>query len=142
MVTTDKTSRNPFCLNNSTRARESVRTEFLVMDLISLFRHYKITSHERHVVSYHWQFDCLLNSLLCCHKKHKALTASRDPDNKVHGASMGPAWVLSAPGGPHVGPMNLAIWGGRLTSGFPHRGPVMPQAFPCHGVFMLQNFHY
>ena len=23
---------------------------------------------------------------------------------------MGPAWVLSAPGGPHVGPMNPAIW--------------------------------
>ena len=30
-------------------------------------------------------------------------------DNKVHGANMGPTWVLSAPGGPHVGPMNLAI---------------------------------
>ena len=23
---------------------------------------------------------------------------------------MGPTWVLSAPNGPHVGPMNLAIW--------------------------------
>ena len=23
---------------------------------------------------------------------------------------MGPTWVLSAPDGPHVGPMNLAIW--------------------------------
>ena len=32
------------------------------------------------------------------------------PDNKVHGANMGPTWVLSAPDGPHVGPMNLAIW--------------------------------
>ena len=31
------------------------------------------------------------------------------PDNKVHGANMGPTWVLSAPRGPHVGPMNLAI---------------------------------
>ena len=35
----------------------------------------------------------------------------RGPDNKVHGAIMGPAWVLSAPDGPHVGPMNLAIRG-------------------------------
>ena len=33
-----------------------------------------------------------------------------NPDNKVHGANMGPTWVLSAPGGPHVGPMNLPIW--------------------------------
>ena len=31
------------------------------------------------------------------------------PDGKVHGANMGPTWVLSAPDGPHVGPMNLAI---------------------------------
>ena len=31
------------------------------------------------------------------------------PDSKVQGAKMGPAWVLWAPGGLHVGPMNLAI---------------------------------
>ena len=31
------------------------------------------------------------------------------PDSKVNGAHMGPTWVLSAPGGPHFGPMNLAI---------------------------------
>ena len=32
-------------------------------------------------------------------------------DSKDHGANMGPTWVLSTPGGPHVGPMNLAIRG-------------------------------
>ena len=31
------------------------------------------------------------------------------PDSKVPGAIMGPTWVLSAPGGPHVGPIYLAI---------------------------------
>ena len=31
------------------------------------------------------------------------------PDSKVHGANMGPTWVLSAPDGPHVGSMNLVI---------------------------------
>ena len=36
------------------------------------------------------------------------------PDNKVHGANMGPTWLLSAPDGPHVGPMNLAIREGAL----------------------------
>ena len=36
------------------------------------------------------------------------------PDSKVHGANMGPTWDLSAPGGSHVGPMNLAIWDGYL----------------------------
>ena len=32
------------------------------------------------------------------------------PDSKVYGANMGPIWGLQDPGGPHVGPMNLAIW--------------------------------
>ena len=36
---------------------------------------------------------------------------SHVPDSKVHWANMRPTWVLSAPHGPHVGPMNLAIWG-------------------------------
>ena len=31
------------------------------------------------------------------------------PYSKVHGANMAPTWVLSAPSGPHVGPINLAI---------------------------------
>ena len=37
------------------------------------------------------------------------LSIGKIPDSKVHGANMGPTWVLSAPDGPHVGPMNLAI---------------------------------
>ena len=37
------------------------------------------------------------------------MTASSD--SKVHGADMGPIWGRQAPGGPHVGPMNFAIWG-------------------------------
>ena len=33
------------------------------------------------------------------------------PDNKVRGANMGPIWGRQDPGGPHVGPMNLALLG-------------------------------
>ena len=32
------------------------------------------------------------------------------PDSKVHGANMGPIWGRQDPGGPHVGPIDLAIW--------------------------------
>ena len=32
------------------------------------------------------------------------------PDCKVYGANMGPTWGRQDPGGPHGGPMNLAIW--------------------------------
>ena len=30
--------------------------------------------------------------------------------SKVHGAKMRPTWGRKNPDGPHVGPMNLAIW--------------------------------
>ena len=33
-----------------------------------------------------------------------------NPDGKVRGAYMGPIWGRQNPGGPHVGPMNFAIW--------------------------------
>ena len=32
------------------------------------------------------------------------------PDSKVHGANMGRICGRQDPGGPHVGPMNFAIW--------------------------------
>ena len=32
------------------------------------------------------------------------------PNSKVDGANMGPTWGGQDPGGPHVGPMNFAIW--------------------------------
>ena len=47
----------------------------------------------------HWQYSKLSH----CFEIHSF-------DSKVHGANMGTTWVLSAPGGPHVGPTNLAIW--------------------------------
>ena len=36
---------------------------------------------------------------------------SEDPDIKVDGDNMGPTWGRQDPGGPHVGPINIAIWG-------------------------------
>ena len=33
-----------------------------------------------------------------------------NPDSKVHGTNMGPIWGRQDPGGPHVGPVNFAIW--------------------------------
>ena len=38
------------------------------------------------------------------------------PNSKVLGTNMGPTRVLSAQGGSHVGPMNLAIWVLRLIA--------------------------
>ena len=76
------------------------------------------------------------------------------PDSKVHGANMGPTWVLSAPDGPHLGPMNLAVrdllryytgiivqtpnyWPfvlGSLNS--PEAGSIKQKVSSCHDVVM------
>ena len=32
------------------------------------------------------------------------MTTQMTPDSKVHGANIGPTWVLSAPDGPHIAP--------------------------------------
>ena len=32
------------------------------------------------------------------------------PDSKVYEANMGPIWVRQDLGGPHAGPINLAMW--------------------------------
>ena len=52
------------------------------------------------------------------------------PDSKVHGANMGTTWVLSAPDGPHVGPINLAIRAGLLDFIF----ALKPEN--CHAHFV------
>ena len=61
------------------------------------------------------EFACLLSSYLrwMFHKipSRKPLASIllyNKADSKVHGANMGPTWVLSAPDGPHVDPMKLA----------------------------------
>ena len=48
-----------------------------------------------------------------CHQLNdiKLQQVKRVPDINVHGTYMGTTWVLSAPDGPHVGPMSLAIRG-------------------------------
>ena len=50
-------------------------------------------------------------SINWCFVWHVSLPFTTTPDSKVHGANMRPTWVLSAPNGPHCGPMNLAIRG-------------------------------
>ena len=41
----------------------------------------------------------------------KMSLAGTVPDSEVHGANMGPTWGRQDQGGPHVGHMNLVIWG-------------------------------
>ena len=63
-----------------------------------------------------WLNTCIptqISTIQLCKRKYipqnNACINQIIPDSKLHGANMGPAWVLPAPDGPHVGPMNLAI---------------------------------
>ena len=47
---------------------------------------------------------------LVWHKHMKFTLKEHYPNSKIHGANMGPIWGCQDPGGPHVGPMNFAIW--------------------------------
>ena len=69
--------------------------------------------------NHHVCYQCLLN--------WQPLGTS-NPENKVHGANMGPTWVLSAPDGPHIGPMNLGI----REVGFPYSRRVFIFTVGCH----------
>ena len=65
------------------------------------------------------------NSIQCCPAKSlysitvqiECKNINNTPDSKVHGANMGPIWGQQEPGGPHVGPMNFAIWDSWLAIG-------------------------
>ena len=65
------------------------------------------------------------------------------PDSKVHGANMGPTWLLSAPGGPHVSPINLAISDStnvtkkRLSYQICVSVSTLIPSGPCSGVFCI-----
>ena len=48
---------------------------------------------------------------LMYHKAKRAFGIGRiSPEKKFLGTIMGPTWSRQDPGGPHVGPMNFAIW--------------------------------
>ena len=51
-----------------------------------------------------WYWLWSLLRKICC------ILLATCPDSNFHGAHMWPTWVMSAPGEPHVGSMNLDIW--------------------------------
>ena len=64
----------------------------------------KILPTYSRLLSLELQFSKATQSVL-----HRQKGTQSIPDSKVHGPSIGPTWFLSAPGGPHVGPINLAF---------------------------------
>ena len=67
--------------------------------------------------------------------KSRQITSQPLLESKVYGANMGPNWVLSAPDGPHVGRMNLAIRAHISAEGIP--GIKM---FPIHHIISIDVY--
>ena len=60
------------------------------------------------------------------------------PDSKVHGADMGPTWVLSAPDGPHIGPNEPCYRGSYYCIACEYQS-VYRKMYGCH-FFNIQLF--
>ena len=75
------------------------------MDIID--RYHTTTSKAIHVgCTAEVQCICLSSNVRDC----IGSVLGQFPDSKNHGANMGPIWGRYNPGGPHVGPINFAIW--------------------------------
>ena len=101
------------CLCDITIPDEFIHDPFIVAGLLNcLFKSLislATTKHQRSTVltlcegHYRWIISKRASnagnvSMQCRH---------RVPDSKFHGANQGPTWVLSAPGGTHIGPWTL-----------------------------------
>ena len=64
-------------------------------------------------MAYSTEINRFSNVFRCPNLTHwdqvKPSLVQASPDSKVHGVNMESTWVLSAPDGPHIGPMNLTI---------------------------------
>ena len=71
-----------------------IATQYKIIQMSWYYIHITVMLYECHRNSNHRQLECLFST----------------PDSKFHGANMGPIWGRQDPGGPHVGPINFAIW--------------------------------
>ena len=71
-------------------------------------------------MKFDWDKNFLLDILF------KPYFVNTYPDSMVRGANMGPIWSRQDPGGPHVGPMNFAIWVGISLNNWVGLGHMVP----------------
>ena len=90
----------------------------------------------------------LLLSIVCKFVKNTRQKSSfrwnldTNPDSKVPRTNMGPIWGRHDPGGPHVGPMNIAIWEADQEKAITkmshhHKLWINQQLLPCAGFCLL-----
>ena len=63
-------------------------------------------------------------------------------DSKVHGAIMGPIWGRQDPGGPHVGPMNIAFWDIYACGRWQYKGLSLKMRYFLEGKIIIKKKTY
>ena len=85
----------------------NLRIEYRDRYILAMMMHSAITLNIAETS--HPHMHALLAIVCGVAKSTAKIPVHTSPDSKVHGVNMGPTSVLSAPDGPPVGPMNLAI---------------------------------
>ena len=113
----------PICVGNGHFTRSKITISQLYLDLIlqshlcfdtdNIALYLCIMCHIPFIQrnNIHQSYGCPSASEATLKHTCKRIIHNDVPDSKVHGANMGPTWVLSAPDGPLVDPMKLAIRG-------------------------------
>ena len=83
-----------------------------ISDIVKRFMMSSHSSVSRYFPRSLWRLFVLILIMACVWVKdlNVGVEITQLPDSKVHGANMGPTWGRYDPGGPSVGPMNLAVW--------------------------------
>ena len=68
---------------------------------------YKITLHTIEQCKFSWLYYTRVRYVI---PMYRCSCYHDNPGSEIHGTTMGPTRRQQDPGGPHVGPMNLAIW--------------------------------
>ena len=90
----------------------------------------KMFIEHHHIWLWQRQLKCIPNTIVM---------VRRLVSQRVHGVNMGPTWVLLAPDGPHVGPMNLAIRGALLCACYMLTSSIPMYRCNTYGIVSCQH---
>ena len=106
-------------------------------------RNLKLQCVSNKVMSFYALELCFFDiNLFTFHRSIAMLLTGAIPDSKVHGANMGPTWVLLAPGGTHVGPMNLAIRDHSHNPRYCFQGPQLSGTWGVRALWLNKIINY
>ena len=90
---------------------QHINTEWrsIIQEIQNWRRNLSISGNKSRISRPNWPLWFFAYEFHVCYWLLDCKSSMINPDSKVHGANMGPIWVRKDLGGPHVGPMNVAM---------------------------------